>query len=381
MHGRTVGDRPCPPRFEHPVPGRLREPPQLARRVHVGACVGVVELCVAVVVFSLVHLQSALDRSVQYPAHADQPEFGIVEEPASDVGVDAGKPHFLEALAVLAFRVGRYPILGIEPPVLVDGDGVPDVCHIGQAPGVRPAHIGPEEFQGLDGVENAQVLDQERRPAIMRPDRQRLGELVDAIPPLFAIEVRVLARLARIGPHGVGHEVFRSRAQQADPIEHSAQRAGGEGTAAEPEDEHLVAGLPGVHEIGVGLADVVSHPPSQRHAAEQRKALRESREGTRCRLRSDSGIVVEHLLLGVFQVRDLRDLEHIGDRLGFDLVLGAVEADQDVLAHSATLIVSWDHHSSSSSSFTVSSAPSFCARVFFVSSRSRSFAPSGTISR
>ncbi len=251
--------------------------------------------------------QAGRRRLLQHPGEGDVGEIPL-RVAAADVGVRPGEPHLLDRLVIGldALVPGEHRKLAA---LLVDRHRVVGVGDVGIELGVEEL-LAQEPAQRGDGV----------------PDADEIGLALAAVGRLELLRHLVVAALA-VELDRVGDQVLAALLQEAALVEQPGERPGGEGTATEPEEEDPVSRLVAVHQIGVGVRQVLAQAHPEGLTEEGAKALAEGNpeevEGTDAR-------VVEGELPPI-PLDGLEQVDHVGV-VAAVLLAGAVAADDDVLA-------------------------------------------------
>src|SRR5581483_9581654 len=279
-------------------------------------------------------------RLLQHPAEREVGE-PVVDIASADVRVHSGEPPLLERLVRAS---GASPDLRAEVVAnLVDRErlaGVPDAARrlladveaAARARRVRAARAEAraERHHGVpdaeeDHVDRLEGVERRQRPALAAPLP------VDPLP----------RRCHRLGAAPGDVVVEQSRQvvrvvlerKPAGPVEEAGHRLRGRGAAAEPEDEHLVAGLVVVREELERLLDVLLEPgapTAPEHLVRNRqKAIRHAGipgEGADADVVEDDLLPVSRGVVGDDGACDLEHVRRLEDRVAVAPPLQAVRA-------------------------------------------------------
>ena len=131
--------------------------------------------------------------------------------------------------------------------------------------------------------------------------------------------------------HRVRDQVLATLLEQPTAVDESGQRACRVGTAAEAEHEDGVAFFVVLHQVGVGLFDVLQQPAPECRAHDLTQPIAQRRLEAGVAQRADTGVVVGNLLANAAPT-DLEQLDDVGVFL-FEKIAGAIQTDHDVLGH------------------------------------------------
>ena len=132
----------------------------------------------------------------------------------------------------------------------------------------------------------------------------------------------------------VRDELFVAGFEQAEDVQQAADGARRVGPAAEAKQEDVVAILVVVHQIAIGIADVIHQSRAEGHALKLRPPLRDAVVGVGRPQGADARVVVGNLLRP--DVQRVVELHNVRIRLRMiEIISCAITADDNILGHRA----------------------------------------------